>query len=299
MTTVSRDEIEKVLREFEASRPGTSGEKMERERYLANIIGRVQALVEWLPHQRGAPLLELGAEPFFVSAALARFFDLPPASLSLVDGAGIFHPEVRHDEVRLNGAPYPHWRLNAELTPLPFPDETFETVVCIDVIEHLLFDPLRIVSEANRVLRPGGVFLLSTSPAVYSWHVTLRHLLNLPIEMGYDITGGDPYARHARLFSVREVREMLSMNGFEVTRAFACTHGYTRDPLLSLKSRAMKSTTHLLERLSGILAPVLPPLREKAGQHIWVFGRRARRIEKVSYPQGLHMQAEFGEAGPG
>jgi len=299
MTTVSRNEIEKALRDFEASRSGTPDEKVERERYLANIIGRVQALVNWLPHERGAPLLELGAEPFFVSAALARFFDLSPASLSLVDGAGMFNPGVRHDEVTLHGARYPHWRLNAELTPLPFPDETFQTVVCIDVIEHLLFDPLRIVSEANRVLRPGGVFLLATSPSVYSWHVTLRHLLNLPIEMGYDIAGGDPYARHARLFSVREVREMLSMNGFEVTRAFACTHGYARDPLLSLKSRGMKATTHLLESLSALLAPVLPPLREKAGQYIWVFGTRARRIEKVSYPQGLHMQAEYGEAGSG
>ena len=289
---VSRGEVGKVLRDFEATRPGTPGEKVERERYRANIVGRVQALVNWLPHERGAPLLELGAEPFLVSAALARFFELPPASLALVDGAGMRDAGVRRGEVALHGAVYPHWRLNAELQPLPFPDESFQTVVCIDVIEHLLFDPLRIVSEANRVLRPGGVLLLSTSPAVYSWHVTLRHLLNLPIEMGYDIAGGDPYARHARLFSVREVREMLEMNGFDVTRAFACSHGYERDPLLTLKSRAMKATTHLIERFSGFVAPILPPLREKAGQHIWVFGTRTQRIDRIRYPRGLNIQED-------
>src|SRR5262245_59122587 len=127
MTPVSRAAIEALLREFEASRPGTPGEKLERERYLANITGRVHDLVRWLPHERGAPLLELGAEPFFVSAALARFFDLSPASLCLVDGAGLSQTGVRRDEVTLHGAAYPHWRLNAELTPLPFPDETFQT----------------------------------------------------------------------------------------------------------------------------------------------------------------------------
>ncbi len=48
------------------------------------------------------------------------------------------------------------------LTALPYPDATFERVLCLDVLEHLPFDqqPLAL-AELHRVLRPGGELLVS------------------------------------------------------------------------------------------------------------------------------------------
>lgn len=47
---------------------------------------------------------------------------------------------------------------------LPFPDECFDVVVMSEVIEHLM-RPERAVWEVARVLRPGGVFIMTTNNA--------------------------------------------------------------------------------------------------------------------------------------
>ncbi|MDF1514579.1 MAG: methyltransferase domain-containing protein, partial [Anaerolineae bacterium] len=43
---------------------------------------------------------------------------------------------------------------------LPFPDDTFETVTCLEALEFMP-DPDKVLSEMVRVLRPGGIFLVT------------------------------------------------------------------------------------------------------------------------------------------
>lgn len=44
---------------------------------------------------------------------------------------------------------------------LPYPDATFDAVVCVDVLEHVA-DLHRVLLEVTRVLKPGGMFLFDT-----------------------------------------------------------------------------------------------------------------------------------------
>ncbi len=44
---------------------------------------------------------------------------------------------------------------------LPFPDQTFDLVYCCDVLEHV-DDLQRVVDEASRVLKTGGIYLYDT-----------------------------------------------------------------------------------------------------------------------------------------
>ncbi len=55
----------------------------------------------------------------------------------------------------------PAVQCNIENQVWPFPDNTFDTVVCTEVLEHLLFDPMFAVSEMCRVLKPGGGVLIT------------------------------------------------------------------------------------------------------------------------------------------
>ncbi len=63
----------------------------------------------------------------------------------------------------------------ATVPPLPFADESFDCVISFQVIEHIKDDRL-FVAEVARVLRPGGIFVVSTPNITMSltrnpWHV--------------------------------------------------------------------------------------------------------------------------------
>jgi SAM-dependent methyltransferase len=64
--------------------------------------------------------------------------------------------------------------------PLPFPDESFDVVVAAEVLEHLRL-PERALTEAMRVLRPGGL-LVGSVPNCFRLKSRLRFLLGRPPE---------------------------------------------------------------------------------------------------------------------
>jgi glycine/sarcosine N-methyltransferase len=68
-------------------------------------------------------------------------------------------------EAGIRSADFP--KAAADLRALPFPDGTFEAVVCADnAVPHLLTpqDMLAGLTSMRRVLRPGGVVILTTRP---------------------------------------------------------------------------------------------------------------------------------------
>lgn len=65
--------------------------------------------------------------------------------------------------------------VRANLEALPFPDDSFDLVLCVQVIEHLLAPAIG-VKELARVLRPGGRLILSTD---HERNLVSR-VLNLP-----------------------------------------------------------------------------------------------------------------------
>lgn len=59
----------------------------------------------------------------------------------------------------------------ASVNALPFPDASFDTVICSEVIEHIPDEP-SVLGELTRVLRPGGTLVLGTPDyGRVLWHI--------------------------------------------------------------------------------------------------------------------------------
>jgi glycosyltransferase involved in cell wall biosynthesis/SAM-dependent methyltransferase len=109
---------------------------------------------------------------------------------------------------------------DAEKDRFPYPDERFDTVLCGELIEHLFEDPMHLMSEINRILKPGGHVVLTTpniasfrgiSAILQGFHPGLFHAYIKPNESGE----ADP--RHNREYTPREIHQLLENSGFEVT----------------------------------------------------------------------------------
>jgi SAM-dependent methyltransferase len=86
--------------------------------------------------------------------------------------------------------------------PLPLPDNAFDAVWASEVIEHVA-DTARWLSEARRVLTPGGRLLLTTPS-----HGRLR------VALGGIERFSEPLGDHLHLYTKRSLRELLAEFGF-------------------------------------------------------------------------------------
>ena len=90
---------------------------------------------------------------------------------------------------------------------LPFHDGEFDAIWCTEVLEHL-FDVHACLSELNRVLREGGLLILTTP-----FHGLMK---NLAITLVGFERHFHPYLSHIRFFTRRSLSECLWRAGFEL-----------------------------------------------------------------------------------
>jgi glycosyltransferase involved in cell wall biosynthesis/SAM-dependent methyltransferase len=111
---------------------------------------------------------------------------------------------------------------DAEKDVFPYPDAHFATVICGELIEHLFEDPMHLMSEVNRILRPGGHLVLTTpniaalrgiAGILQGYHPGFFHAYIKPAE-----GTGEVDARHNREYAPREIHQLLENSGFEVAR---------------------------------------------------------------------------------
>jgi SAM-dependent methyltransferase len=63
-----------------------------------------------------------------------------------------------------------------DITRIPLPDGTFDAVLCTEVLEHVV-DPMAVVAEFSRLLKPGGKLLI-TAPHGSPVHMEPYHFYN-------------------------------------------------------------------------------------------------------------------------
>src|SRR5579863_2477055 len=96
-------------------------------------------------------------------------------------------------------------------TGIDFPDAHFDLVFCSEVIEHMT-SPERLAAEMCRVLKPGGLLVLSTPNSAF-W---LYRLFGL---FGYTVSELQ-HPKHFQFFSRRSLISLLKSAGFVPLRVF-------------------------------------------------------------------------------
>lgn len=99
---------------------------------------------------------------------------------------------------------------------IPYDDQSFEVINFSETLEHLNFNPLPVIKEFHRVLKPGGMVLITT-PNVLRLGNRLRLLMghNILSELK-DLCWQPPYSVHYREYSLSEVAQLLRWAGFSI-----------------------------------------------------------------------------------
>jgi SAM-dependent methyltransferase len=167
--------------------------------------------------------------------------------------------------------------LNLEAA-LPFPDRSFDLIVCKDILEHLL-EPLLVLREAMRLLRDDGTIIISV-PNHFYWPMRLRLLFGKGIIWRGVVTDHGAANHewdymHIRFFTYKGFRKFLDAAGLEPVKFYwdfgNLAHYYNPDMWLE---------PQLEKRAAGV------PLSRRAKFGLYVV-RPLWRLFNIVFPRRL------------
>lgn len=167
--------------------------------------------------------------------------------------------------------------VQASVTDLPFEDDSFDLVCCLDVIEHVE-DDTKGIQELVRVCKPGGTVFLTTSAYMSLWsdHDRLNH--------------------HFRRYLMRELEER-----FATTKGMAARRTYYNALLFPPIWLVRKIQRLLPEKREEDLKPdnefLQSPLTDRVFGAIFSLERRLLRI--MDFPFGVSMMIVWRKNGGG
>ncbi|HYK82117.1 MAG TPA: class I SAM-dependent methyltransferase [Gemmatimonadales bacterium] len=108
---------------------------------------------------------------------------------------------------------------------LPFSDAAYDFVFCIEMLEHIP-NPFGTLTEIHRVLKPGGVLILSV-PNPYHFKEIIWNLLRIPDRQG-----------HIYGWTRQTMTKLAEMNGFRLER-WGGTYLHPPIPMVALLARSI------------------------------------------------------------
>ena len=153
MATTTRSHTDPAL--YDTAAAGWWSGQLRWVRTLQNLVpARLREFDPVVGDWRGKRVLDLGCAGGFMAEELAArgalVTGLDPAVAAVAAG---------HARSRATGSGVGYLAGTGEQQP--FADDSFDVVVCVDVLEHVR-DLAAVIGETRRVLRPGGLFLFDT-----------------------------------------------------------------------------------------------------------------------------------------
>src|SRR5947209_757416 len=241
---------EQELREMLLSVQVEDGPVEELKNYVRADFKRFIYTLGLVPERSGQTILELGANPYFTTTLLSKFRDAELHLANFFDNSS--REGTQKVAVHQTGeiVDYSFRQFNIEEDAFPYEDDSFDVVLFCEIIEHLLSDPVHALVEIRRVLKPGGILVLTTPNVARTENV--RKII--AGENIYDpYSGYGAYGRHNREYTKQDLTELLNANGFNVNVMF------TAD--VNAEDRA---SNHL-----NAVVPLLQHRRSDLGQYIF------------------------------
>jgi len=163
--------------------------------------------------------------------------------------------------------------------PLPFPDASFDVVVCSEGIEHIAH-PHGLMAEIARVLKPEGHLVL-TFPNICSMKGRMNFLLESRLASFGDFTedasqGFLKAPGHVNPIPYVEVRHLLNKNGFEIVSLGTDRMRYRWHPVSVLLGWLIRRRTRIKNPYhADLLSPAL-----LYGDHVVLVARRTQRATR-------------------
>ncbi len=248
---------------------GQSPPAQEKAEYFRLHRERYVALLRALPLPPGSRVLEIGCNPGqFTEILVQAGFRVAGVDLRPEDRSALWQ---RLDvEVR---------RANLEEEALPYDGSSFDGVVFSEVMEHLGASPLPVLEETRRVLRPGGILVLSTPNALSLRERVLLGLrlltwqsLDSPSEFRHrmQLRGEARYTVHHRLYTAGEVRWLLQQAGYDAVEVHRVA---AREGVGVTWARLLRQPWRVLPKaLLWGAAILIPPLRSTLLLRAWKRG---------------------------
>ena len=114
----------------------------------------------------------------------------------------------------------PVYRVDLEQQALPIESESFDYVLCCEVIEHMELDPMFMMSEINRILKPQGTLILTT-PNITSSRALWKILRGMEPHFYMQYRKVPSYHRHNYEYSVMGLRSVIKASGFSSSKIWS------------------------------------------------------------------------------
>jgi SAM-dependent methyltransferase len=182
------------------------------ELYLSQVLERIRATVAYIPPAKGDELLvDIGCwGPVLGPVHTLRGYKRLGAVAK--DDWGPCDSVVLPGWAKERGIDLSVWFGDVERQPLPWADQEADVVLMLEILEHFAVDPMFVLVEANRILKPGGTLVVST-PNAASENALVRLIAGKNPYLGLEYNGVESN-RHNRLYDPDELNELLKCAGF-------------------------------------------------------------------------------------
>lgn len=218
-----------------------------------------------------ARALELGSY-LQMAAALEAVLGYPSLRCAYYGEA----PASEQNSIRLKSGDSSEFAVDlfdAERHTFPYESGSLDLILCCELIEHLVKDPMHMVLECRRVLREGGTLIITT-PNIASLKSVAQNLFgdaNPQIFSRYNVSGNEP--PHVREYTPHELQRLMTDGGFAV------------DCLFTWTERSSEANGWVLDVLRAQRLP-----EKFRGEQIFCRATKAEAQPTLRYPGWLYAQ---------